>query len=323
MRVFVAGASGAVGKRLVPILVAGGHHVVATTRTPSKVDRLRAAGAEPIVLDALDRQAVMKAVVSARPDVVVHQMTALSTLRNFKKIAQEMALTNRLRTEGIEYLLEAARAAGASRFIAQSYSGWPNIREGGRVKTEDDSLDPHPPESMKETLAAIRQLEANVVSAGHLTGIVLRYGSFYGPGTSIEPGGDIVERVRQRKFPIVGNGSGVWSFVHIDDVANATRLAIESGPAGIYNIVDDDPAEVSLWLPEMARVIGAKPPYHVPVWLGRLVIGDAGVSMMTKVRGSSNAKAKRILKWQPAYPTWREGFRAALAGGVQSHKLAS
>jgi nucleoside-diphosphate-sugar epimerase len=308
MKLFLAGATGAIGQRLVPLLVTGGHHVVATTRSPGKVDSLRAAGAEPVVLDALDRDAVRKAVVSARPDVVVHQMTALGNIRSFRNFDKEFAMTNRLRAEGTDYLLAGARAAGARAFVAQSYSGWPNVRTGGRVKTEDDPLDPHPPMAMTRTLDAIRHLETTVAGASDITGIVLRYGSFYGPGTSIAPDGDVVTLVRQRKFPIIGGGAGVWSFLHIDDAANATRLAIEAGRAGVFNIVDDEPAEVSIWLPELARAIGAKPPYRVPAWIGRLLIGATGVSLMTAVRGSSNAKAKRLLGWQPIHASWREGF---------------
>ncbi len=313
MKIFLAGATGAVGKRLLPLLVSDGHQVSASTRTRSKMDGVRAAGADPVIVDALDRDAVMKTIMAVRPDVIVHQMTALASIRSLKNFDEEFALTNRLRTEGTEYLLAAARAVGAHRFIAQSYTGWPNIREGGRVKTEDDPLDPHPPQAMRQTLDAIRQLETIVSGASATTGIILRYGSFYGPGTSVALNGEIVGLVRQRKFPIFGDGAGVWSFTHIDDAANATRLAIERGPSGIYNIVDDEPAEVSVWLPELARAVGAKPPYHVPTWLGRLVIGDAGMSMMTAVRGSSNAKAKRVLGWQPIYSSWRDGFHSGLA----------
>ncbi|MGI8743302.1 MAG: NAD-dependent epimerase/dehydratase family protein [Bryobacteraceae bacterium] len=314
MKIFLAGATGALGKRLLPQLVTRGHHIIATTRTPAKADALRMAGAEPAVFDALDREAVMKAVASARPDVVVHQMTALANVRNYKKFDKEFTLTNRLRTEGTEYLLTAARAAGVRRFLAQSYTGWPNVRSGGRVKTEQDPLDPNPPKAMQQSLQAIRQLEAMVSGASDVTGIVLRYGSFYGPGTSLGPAGEIVELVRQRKFPIVGGGAGVWSFIHIDDASSATRIAIEGGPAGIYNIVDDEPAEVSVWLPDLARVLGAKPPRHLPAWLGRLVIGETVVSMMTSVRGSSNSKAKQMLNWQPGYASWRDGFRGGFAG---------
>jgi len=312
VKIFLAGGSGAVGKRLVPLLVSDGHQVVAATRTGTKTDGLRAAGADPVVFDGLDRDAVIRAVVSARPDVIVHQMTSLASMRSLKNFDQAFALTNRLRTAGTEYLLAAGRAAGARRFVAQSYTGWPNVREGGPVKTEDDPLDPHPPQTMRETLEAIRQLETMVSGAPGMTGIVLRYGSFYGPGTSIAADGDIVGLVRRRMFPIFGDGAGVWSFTHIDDAANATRLAIDYGRSGLFNVVDDEPATVSVWLPVLARTIGAKPPYHIPAWLGRLVIGEAGMSMMTKARGSSNAKAKRALGWHPIYATWRDGFRRGL-----------
>lgn len=312
MRVFLAGGTGAVGKRLVPLLVAGGHQVTASTRTSNKREALRAAGAEPVILDVLDRDAVMNAVASARPDVVIHQVTALAGVRSFKDFDREFALTNALRTDGTRHLLAAAQAAAARRFIAQSYTGWPNIREGGRVKTEDDPLDPHPPRAMTQTLDAIRQLEAAVSSLSGITGIVLRYGSFYGPGTSLGVDGEITQTVRRRRFPIIAGGTGVWSFTHIEDAAAAARLTVEHGPAGIYNIVDDEPAEVSVWLPELARAIGAGPPYRVPAWLVRPMLGDALIEMMTSVRGSSNAKAKRVLGWQPVYASWRDGFRRGL-----------
>jgi len=275
MKIFLAGATGAVGKRLVPVLVASGHHVVATTRSVEKAKSLRSAGAEAVGVDGLDRDVVITAVKAARPDVIVHQMTALTGMRSLKRFDDEFALTNRLRTEGTEYLLEAARAAGTKKPIVQSYAGWPSIREGSYVKTEDDPFDPTPPKTMSRTLDAIRRLESLVAAASDINGIILRYGSFYGPGTSITPGGEIIEAVRQRKFPIVGDGGGVWSFVHIDDVADATLAAIERGMPGVYNIVDDEPAEVSEWLPELAQAIGAKPPRHVPAWLGRLIIGEA------------------------------------------------
>ena len=313
MRIYVAGATGAVGKRLVPLLVARGHRVVASTRTSAKTDELRAWGAEPVIVDGLDRDAVMRAVVAARPDAVVHQMTALARLRNLKAFDAEFALTNRLRTEGTEYLLAGAAAAGASRFIAQSYTGWPNAHDGARVQSEDDALESNPPRAMRPTLDAILQLEALVAGASGMTGVVLRYGSFYGPGTSLGPGGDLVQMVQQRKFPVVGGGAGVWSFVHVDDLAAATRLAIEGGPSGLYNIVDDDPAEVSTWLPALAEAVGAKPPHRIPAWLGRLAIGEVGVLMMTRIKGSSNARAKRLLNWRLMYPSWRDGFRELFA----------
>lgn len=313
MRIFLAGASGAVGKRLLPLLVASGHHVTATTTTNAKLASLKAAGAaDAVVLDGLDRDAVLRAVTAARPEAIVHQMTALASMRSLKHFDDEFALSNRLRTEGTRHLIEAARAAGVQRFVAQSFTGWPNIREGGRVKTEDDPLDPSPPAAMRQTLDGMRQLEAMVTGLTDLAGVIVRYGSFYGPGTSLWTDGDIIKTIRKRRFPIVGDGAGVWSFIHIDDAARATAIASERGPTGLFNIVDDDPAEASVWLPEVARLLGAKPPWHVPIWLGRLFIGEPGVSMMTRIRGSSNEKAKRVLHWSPSYPSWRDGFRRML-----------
>jgi 2-alkyl-3-oxoalkanoate reductase len=314
MRIFVAGASGAVGKHLVALLVASGHQVVAATRTSNKQAGLRAAGAEPVMLDVLDREAVMYAVTAARPDVVMHQATALAGVRSFKNFDREFAVTNALRMDGTRYLIAAAHAAGARRFVAQSFTGWPNVREGGRIKTEEDPLDPRPPRMMTRTLHAIRQLEGAVSGVPGMTGIVLRYGSFYGQGTSLGIKGEITELVRRRKFPIVGGGTGVWSFTHIEDAAVAARLAAERAPGGIYNVVDDEPAEVAVWLPYLAHAIGARPPFRVPAWLVRPIVGDALVAMMTSVRGSSNAKAKRELGWQPVYASWREGFRRGLGG---------
>jgi 2-alkyl-3-oxoalkanoate reductase len=312
MNIFIAGATGVVGKRLVPQLVRRGHRVVAATRTAGKVEGLRAAGAEAVVLDALDRAAVMAAVAAARPDVAVHQLSALPRMPDLRHFDREFAQTNRLRTEGAEYLLAASAAAGVRRFVAQSYTGWNNVREGGRIKTEDDGLDRHPAPTQRETLAAILKLEAmttvDAKSSG-IEGIALRYGNLYGPGTAIARDGEVVDAVRKRKLPIVGDGGAVWSWVHIDDAAEATRVAIEGGPSGIYNIVDDEPAEVSVWLSELARIVGSKAPYHVPVWIARLLIGETGVSMMTKIRGASNAKAKRLLAWQPAHSAWRAGFQ--------------
>lgn len=313
MRIFLAGATGAIGTRLLPLLLAEGHHVVATTRAPHKLEKLRAQGAEPVVLDGLDGNAVMTAVASARPEAVVHQMTALSSMRSLKHFDTEFAATNRLRTEGTRHLLAAAHAAGSRLFVAQSYSGWPNQRVGSRIKTEEDALDLQPPAAMTKTLDAIRALEDMVANAAGLTGIVLRYGSLYGPGTSLSDEGDIVGMVRQRKFPLVGNGAGVWSFVHVDDAARATQLALQRGTPGVYNIVDDEPAEVAAWLPELARAVGARPPRRLPVWIARLAIGDAGVLIMTEARGSSNAKARRELGWRPAYVSWRDGFRRGLS----------
>jgi 2-alkyl-3-oxoalkanoate reductase len=313
MKIFVAGASGAIGKRLVPPLVAAGHRVVATTRTPAKLERLRGAGAEAVLMDGLDRDAVMKAVVAARPDVVVHQMTALASLKSLKNFDKDFALTNRLRTDGTKFLLEAAAAAGTRRFVAQSYSGWPNGRRGSRVKTEEDPLESDVPSTAVMTLDAICTLERLTVDTAGISGIALRYGSLYGPNTSISSHGEIVELVRQRKLPLVGSGAGVWSFIHVDDAARATELALDRGAPGVYNIVDDEPAEVSEWLPELARAIGAKPPHHLPAWIARFALGESGVSMMTEIRGASNAKARRTFGWQPAYASWRDGFRRGLS----------
>jgi nucleoside-diphosphate-sugar epimerase len=310
MRVFVAGATGALGRRLVPQLLQRGHEVVGTTRTPPKAGELRAAGAESLVLDVLDAGAVMAAVTAARPDVVVHEATALSGDLDLRRFEQAFAQTNRLRTEGTEHLLAAAIEAGAVRFVAQSYAGWPSARTGGPVKTEEDPLDPDPPAAMRSTLDAIRQLEAVVTGAAELTGVALRYGGFYGPGTSLWASGEHVEQVRKRRFPVVGDGGGVWSFIHIDDAASATVAAVERGEAGIYNVVDDEPARVAEWLPYLAQILGAPSPRHVPAWVGRLLAGEHMVAMMTEVRGSSNAKAKRELGWEPRYSSWREGFAA-------------
>jgi 2-alkyl-3-oxoalkanoate reductase len=315
MRVFVAGASGAIGGRLVPMLMEAGHAVVAMTRTADKADAIRASGAEPVLADALDADSVGAAVRAAEPEAVVHQLTALSSMTgNPRKFAEDFALTNRLRTEGTDHLLAAARAAGARRFVVQSYAGWPYAREGGPVKSEDDPLDPDPPAAARDALDAMRYLDRIVPGAEGIEGVVLRYGGFYGPGTGIARGEEsaLIEAIRKRRFPVVGGGTGVWSFVHIDDAASATLAALDRGAPGIYNVVDDDPAPVSEWLPALADAIGAKPPRRVPTWIGRLAGGEMAVSLMTQVRGASNAKAKRELGWQPEHPSWREGFPAAL-----------
>ncbi len=322
MKVFVAGASGAVGHRLVPLLVASGYDVVAMTRSEGKADSLRAAGAEPVVADGLDAGEVTRAITRSQPEVVIHQMTGLTGVSSYKKFDEEFSVTNRLRTEGTDNLLNAARAAGVRRFIAQSYGNWNYARTGTGLKGEDDPFDPDPPANQRKSLEAIRHLEDAVLGAQGMEGIVLRYANFYGPGTGFALDGDLAELVRQRKFPIVGNGGGVWSFIHIDDAATATIAAIEHGAPGVYNIVDDEPAPVAAWLPELARALGAKPPRRVPVWLGRLAAGEVGVSMMTQIRGTSNAKAKRELGWQPRYQSWRDGFRTGL-GDVAPPQPAS
>jgi 2-alkyl-3-oxoalkanoate reductase len=303
MRVFVTGATGAIGARLVPQLVERGHEVIGTSRSAGKAGRLRAQGAQPVVLDVLDRKAVREAVSAARPDAIVHQATALAGLSDFKNFDQAFALTNRLRTEGTDALLAAAREAGVERFVAQSFAGWPYGRDDGSVKTEDDPLDPTPVSSMRETLAAIRHLEQTVTDAG---GIALRYGGFYG-----SPDDAQLELVRKRRFPIVGDGGGIFSFVHLDDAAAATVLAAERGEPGVYNVVDDEPAPVREWLPALAATIGAKPPRRVPRSVARLVAGESGVLLMTESRGASNAKAKHELGWTLRFPSWRDGFRAA------------
>ncbi len=312
MRVFLAGAGGAIGRYMVPRLIADGHEVVAMTRSPSKVDALRDAGAYPVVADGLDRDAVVAAVTGAEPEVVINQMTALADVSGDPRhFDEEFAVTNELRTKGTDHLLEGARAAGARRLIVQSYAGWPSARVGGPVKTEDDPLDPDPPATMRASLDAMRHMERVVVEADGVEGVVLRYGGFYGSLDDMPP--KFLETIRKRRFPVVGDGGGVWSFIHLDDAAAATVAALDHGAPGIYNVVDDDPAPVAEWLPGFAAAIGAKPPRHVPAWLGRLLAGEAALSMMTKVRGSSNAKAKRELGWTLRYPSWREGFREAFA----------
>ena len=309
MKVFVAGATGAMGKQLVPRLMEAGHQVIGMTRSESKQGALWDLGAEPVVADALDPDQVAEAVARTQPEVIVHQLTAISRF-DTRHFDREFALTNRLRTEGTDHLLAAGRAVGVRRFIAQSYAAWPYARTGGPVKSEDDPLDPTPPREMRESLAAISHLEEAVVGADWTEGIVLRYGAFYGPGTSMSPGGDSFEIVRKRKFPVVGDGRGIWSFVHIADAAGATVAAIERGERGIYNVVDDEPAPVAEWLPALAQKLGAPKPWRVPKFVGRLVAGEAGAVMMTEIRGASNAKAKRELGWAPSHGTWREGLAA-------------
>jgi nucleoside-diphosphate-sugar epimerase len=310
MRVFVAGATGAIGKQLVPRLVAAGHEVHGMTRSESKQAMLDELGAVPVVADALDPGQVAEAVGRARPEVIVHQLTAIGSLdpRHFDR---DFALTNRLRTEGTDHLLSAGQAMGVRRFVAQSYGSWWYVRTGGPVKSEEDPLDPAPAREMRETRAAVRHLEQAVLGARWTEGIVLRYGSFYGPGTSMAPGGEQFETVRKRKFPVIGDGGGVWSFIHIADAAEATVAAIERAHRGVYNVVDDDPAPVAEWLPALAQELGVNKPMRVPRFIGRLFAGEVGVVMMTDARGASNAKAKRELQWRPAHPSWRQGFAAA------------
>lgn len=314
MRVLVAGATGAVGRALVPELLRRGHEVFGTTR---KLGKAPVIGAQLISMNGLDEDEVLSAVRKVKPDAIVHQMTSLTKVKDLKYLDREFEQTNQLRTLGTRFLLDAARQVGTRHFVVQSFTGWPNAREGGPVKTEADPLDATPPPAMSHTLAAIRKLERTVLEITDVHAVALRYGAFYGPGTSIASGGDVVEMIRQRKLPIVGDGGGVWSFVHIADAAAATAQAIESGSSGLYNIVDDEPAPVRVWLPELAVILGAKPPRHVPSWIARWAIGESGVSMMTRIRGSSNEKAKRLLGWTPANRTWRDGFRREF-GALQS-----
>jgi nucleoside-diphosphate-sugar epimerase len=315
MKIFVAGATGAVGRRLVPLLMAVGHEVAGLTRSPAKVGLLRRIGATPVIADALDRAAVKEVVQRQKPEIVVHELTSIRKvdLRNFDR---GFAATNRLRTEGTDNLLAAARGAGVRRFIAQSFAGWPYARAGGPVKTEEDPLDPGPPPTFRRTLEAIRYLESAVIRETRLEGLVLRYGSFYGPGTAISQDGWMVNDVRNRRIPIVGGGSGVWSFTHVDDAARFTRAAITRGAPGIYNIVDDDPARVSQWLPALAAALGAKPPRRIPAWIARFAIGDA-VVFLTDVRGASNAKAKQAFGLNLIWSSWRGGFKEGLGDPSQ------
>jgi nucleoside-diphosphate-sugar epimerase len=315
MKVFVTGATGAIGTQLVPQLVARGHEVVGMTRRRTSRDAVRALGAQPVVADALDEEAVWHAVMDAAPEIVVHQATALRGAMNMRRIDRYFAATNRLRTEGTDNLLAAARDAGARRFVVQSYAGWPFARTGGPIKSEDDPLDPRPPAALRDPLEAIRHLERAVAEIAWGEGVVLRYGTFYGPGTGIsgDPDATMTKPVLRRQFPLVGAAGGVWSFVHVADAATATVEAIEHGAAGVYQVVDDEPAPVREWLPELARALDARSPRRLPSWLGRLAAGEAATTMITDVRGASNDKTKRELGWSPRHRSWRTGFEEAVA----------
>jgi nucleoside-diphosphate-sugar epimerase len=319
MMVFVAGATGVLGRQLVPQLVARGHEVVGMTRTASKQDGLRALGARPVVADALDPDAVAQAVASAEPEVIVHQLTALSgpmSIRDARHPDRSPVakMTSRLRTEATDHLLASARAVGARRFVAQSFGAFRFARTGGPVQTEADPIDPDPPGARQPGLEAILYLEEAVTTIDWGEGLALRYGGFYGPGTgiSLAPDALMAAPIRKRRFPIVGDGGGVFSHIHIEDAAAATAVAVERGRPGVYNVVDDEPAPVREWLPVLASALDAKPPRRVPRWLGRLVAGETATVMMTDVQGASNAKAKRELGWQLRYPSWRQGFAQGL-----------
>ena len=303
MRILVVGASGAIGTRLVPQLIERGHEVVGTFSSAGNAERVRALGAEPIALDLLDPRAVRRTVLESGAEAIVHQATALANVRFGRSLDRSFALTNRIRIEGTDALLAAAGEAGVRRFVAQSFASYRYAREGGPVKTEDDPLDPDPPAMARETNAAMNHLDTVVTDAG---GIALRYGGFYGAAND-----GLVKPVRKRQFPVIGEGSGISSFIHLDDAAAATVLAVEGNQTGIYNIADDEPAPMSEWLPALAEALGAKPPRHVPIWLAGLIAGKGMVMMAVGSRGASNAKAKRELGWTLRYPSWRQGFIAA------------
>ncbi len=309
MKVFVAGATGAIGRRLIPLLAARGHEVVAMTRKPERAMMLRRLGAVPAIADGLDSKALTRTLARTEPEVVIHQMTALGGVGSYRNWDAAFFATNRVRTQGTDALLAAARATGVRRVVAQSFGNWNYAPSGSAIKREEDPFDPNPPKSMRRTLEAIAYLEGAVTA---FAGIALRYGNLYGPGTSIAPTGDFAELLRRRRLPIIGDGAGVWSFIHVDDAAVATIAAIERGAHGIYNVVDDEPAAVAHWLPALAGGLGAKPPRRVPVWLGRLAAGEAAVHTFTEIHGATNAKAVRELDWRLRYPSWREGFRVGL-----------
>jgi nucleoside-diphosphate-sugar epimerase len=310
MRVFVTGASGAIGTRLVPQLIDRGHEVIGTSTSPRSAERVRRLGAKPVVLDLLDPRAVRQSVLGAEPDAIVHEATALADAKFTRNFDKTFAMTNRLRVEGTDALLAAAREAGVPRFVAQSFASYRHAREGGPIKTEDDPLGPAPSPSMRESWAAMDYLDKAVTDAG---GIVLRYGVFYGAAND-----GLIEPVRKRQYPIVGDGAGMVSWMHLDDGAAATVLALEHDGPAIYNIVDDEPAPVREWLPVLAEALGAKPPRRFPRWLARLFAGEGLVVLGTEARGVSNAKAKRELGWEPRYATWRQGFRAVYASSASS-----
>ena len=308
MKIFIAGATGAVGRPLVSACIKAGHSVIGLTRTPVKADLIRAMGAEPAVADGLDASAISAVMDSARPDAVIHEMTSLAGTTDLRNFDRTFAGSNRLRTRGTDILLAAARESGVRRFIAQSYCGWPYARGGEAIKTEADALDPDPPAELRATLEAIRYVEKTVTGSANPEGIVLRYGSFYGPGTGMMERA-MLDQIRKRRTPLIGDGAGWWSFVHVEDAAAATLQALEHGkPGSIYNIVDDDPAQVREWLPALAEIVGAKRPFHLPAWIARIVAGEHLVTMMTQVRAGSNRKARTEFGWQPRHPSWREGF---------------
>jgi 2-alkyl-3-oxoalkanoate reductase len=319
MKIFVAGATGALGRALVPQLVARDHEVVGMTRSGSKQALVRSLGARPVVADALDPDAVAEAVASAEPEVIVHELTALSGKMGLREarhpdLSPMAELTKRLRMEATDHLLAAGRAVGTRRFVAQSFGAFRFARTGGPVQTEADPLDPHPSRAPQPGLEAIIYLERAVTSIEWGEGLALRYGGFYGPGTSVSvaPDAAMTAAIRKRRLPIIGDGGGVFSYVHIEDAATATAIAVERGRPGVYNVVDDEPAAAREWLPVLAGALDAKPPRRIPRWLGRLLAGEVATAMMTEAKGASNAKVKRELGWEPRYASWRLGFAQGL-----------
>jgi nucleoside-diphosphate-sugar epimerase len=312
MRVFVAGASGAIGRRLLPLLIAGGHHVTGHTTTPVKADLIRRTGSEAVVADGLDPAAMRSIVLAAKPDVIVHEMTSLAGATDLRNFDSVFAQSNRLRTEGLDILLAAARESGVSRIVVQSYCGWPYARTGGPIKSEDDPLDSDPPRRQRQTLRAIIRLESTVAQAQDIAGVVLRYGALYGPGIGMLDSW-VRNQISRRRMPLIGAADGWWSFLHVDDAAAATAIAVGHSATGLFNIVDDEPAPVREWLPALASFLGARSPGRVPKWLARLLAGEVITTMMTEMRAGSNAKAAGRLGWRPAYASWRQGFVEALA----------
>ena len=317
MKIFLAGATGAIGRRLLPMLVNAGHEVTGTTQRADKMASIRSAGATPVRVDAMNKEEVFAAVQKAQPEIIIHQLTAIPANLNLRHFDEGFGLTNRLRIKGTDHLLAAGHAAGTRRFIAQSYAGW-YVRTGGWIKTETDPLISDGISDGRKTLNATIHLEQAVLRESAMEGFVLRYGSFYGPGTSLAPGAWFFEGIRQRKVPIVGDGTGYWSFIHIDDAAAATLAAVQSARPGLYNITDDEPAPVSTWLPYLAGVLGAKAPRHAPKWLARFAVGEYGVAVMTELRGSSNRRAKSFLPWTLKWPSWRQGFKDGFEARLRS-----
>lgn len=313
MHVFLTGGTGAIGKALVPHLLAEGHRVSVLVRNAAKATEIESRGGSAYVADPFDRPGLTALVQQLAPEAILHQLTALTHANDFRRFDQDFALTNRFRTEVTDTLIAAGSAAGTRRLIVQSFCGWPYARVGGPVKDETAPLDPTPPATFRRSLEAIRYQEHAIQIMTGMEGLALRYGILYGPGTSIARSGTIVQLVNRRKLPLIGSGAGIWSFTHVADVAVATTAALSRGTPGIYNVVDDEPAPVGAWLPYLAQVVGAKPPHHIPVWLGRLAVGAGGVSMMTQIRGGSNAKARRELGWTLRYPSWRQGFLSGLS----------